>query len=62
MSDGTVLIEADNVVIGIVRAGDRNGLYVNLGVKPNELARVVFNGARCCESGEAESHAQAYRH
>jgi hypothetical protein len=46
LSDGTVLIEADNVVIGIVGAGDRDGLYVNLGVEPNELARAAFNGAR----------------
>ncbi len=34
------------MVIGIVGAGDRDGLYVNLGVEPNGLARVAFNGAR----------------
>ncbi len=33
-------------MIGIVGAGDCDGLYVNLGVEPNEFALVAFNGAR----------------
>ncbi len=35
-------IEADNVVISIVGAGNRDGLYVNLGVELNELARAAL--------------------
>ncbi len=34
------------MVICIIGAGDCDGLYVNLGVEPNEFALVAFNGAR----------------
>ncbi len=33
------------MVLVLVRAGDSNGLSLDLGVEPNELARVAFNGA-----------------
>jgi hypothetical protein len=40
------LLEADGVVLVVVGARDHNGLGLNLGVEPNELACVAFNGAR----------------
>ncbi len=44
--EGGSLLEVDDVVLVLVRAGDSNGLSLDLGVEPNELARVAFNGAR----------------
>ncbi len=34
------------MVLVLVRASDRHGLSLDLGVEPNEFARVAFNGAR----------------
>jgi hypothetical protein len=34
------------VVLVVVGASDCHGLSLDLGVEPNELARVVFNGTR----------------
>ncbi len=46
LSDGAVLVEADNEVLLVVGAGDRIGLGIDPGVEPEEIARVALHGTR----------------
>jgi hypothetical protein len=50
--EGGSLLEADGVVLVVVRASNRHGLSLDLGEEPNEFSRVAFNGARMgCDLG-----------
>jgi hypothetical protein len=44
--DGAVLVEAVDVLLGVVGSGERNSLGVDLGVEIAQLSGVVLNSAR----------------
>jgi hypothetical protein len=44
--EGSSLLEADGVVLVVAGASDRHCLSLDLGMEPNELERVAFNGTR----------------
>jgi hypothetical protein len=43
--DGLILIESKGEMVGVVAAGDGDGLGLDLGVEVFELARMTLNGA-----------------
>ncbi len=49
--EGGCLLEANGVALIEVGADDRDGLGLDPGVKPNELARVAFDSAHGLQSG-----------